>query len=187
MTDTRSATTTRTGKPGGSRWTRIAFGVAAIAILGLSGGKFMSRWLIPSCDKSSIQATIREIFESQNVVLTVFNEIAELSATDDRKMCTAHIESADEVGTIEYSIVWQWWSPYVTIEKVDAKPRGSDTGTEGGETDGGGKTGGSIESPTGIDTTGAGADTATETGGAVGGETSSETTTTDSNTPGGSQ
>jgi uncharacterized membrane protein YgcG len=169
MTDTRTVTT-RTGRPKGNRWTHLAYTVAAIAILLLAGGKFMSPWFMPTCDKPSIEATVRGLFESKNLVLTVFNDIRELTSSHDRRTCSAHIETVDQVGTVQYSIVWQWWWPYVTVEKVDSGVRGS-SGDNGGGVSGGGKiTGGSEEVPTGIDMPGSGGETPTVVQPSTGGD-----------------
>lgn len=170
MTDTRTATT-RTARPKGNRWTTLAYTVGAVAILLLAGGQFMSRWFLPDCDQPSIEGTVRGIFESQTLVLTVFNDVRELSSSNDRRLCSAHIETVDQVGTVQYSIVWQWWWPYVTVEKVDSGARGSETsGSSSDGESGGSKVTGGSEVPTGIDTPASGGETPTVIQPSTGGE-----------------
>lgn len=105
-------------------WSRIAYGVAGVAALVVGGVQLLSLFVLPACDASNIRDTVHSIFASKDVTLTVLDDIARLSDADGRVLCSAHIETADEIGTIEYSITWSGWSAQVKIEKVDAAPRG---------------------------------------------------------------
>lgn len=99
--------------------TVIALAAIVVGVIKLFGISFA----LPSCDSSSAKETVRGLFKSKDIELVVFNAIEEISKGDGKTLCGAHVESADNAkANIQYSITWQGWSPYMTIEKVDEIP-----------------------------------------------------------------
>ncbi len=135
MTDETSAPPPASPPPAAkaSPWGRIGGIVVGIAVLVLGGVKLLNLFVLPPCDATNITDTVRELFKSKEVELVTFNDVKPLSGDDKKVMCGAYVESADEKANIQYSIVWQGWSPYVTIETVDTiapDPKPADATTQ---------------------------------------------------------
>jgi hypothetical protein len=114
--------------PAKSRMTRIVSIVAGLVVVVFGGIKLINIFVLPGCDSSNIQDTVREIFKATPLV--TYTGITTVSDDKSGKMCGAHIETAEEKADIRYSVTWNGWSPYVKIENVDkiappAKPDAS--------------------------------------------------------------
>ena len=105
--------------PPKSIWARLApyFGGVVVVIVG--GSTLLNYFVLPGCDSSRITYTVRSIYKSKDIALTVLDQVKALPDQDSKTMCEAHIETPDEKATIQFSITWDGWSPFVKIEKVD--------------------------------------------------------------------
>jgi flagellar biosynthesis/type III secretory pathway M-ring protein FliF/YscJ len=98
--------------------------IVAFIFLGIGALKVLDNFTLPNCDQDRATDTVREIFKSKNVELTVLNDIKPVTSTRQEKTCTAHIESKDETANIDYKIFWEGWTVKVLIQTVrDEKPK----------------------------------------------------------------
>jgi hypothetical protein len=104
---------------------RIGYGVAAFAVVIVGGSQLLGSLADrPACDGDTIQEKVRALFRARDIELTELGDMREVSSDGDSERCAAHIETADEIGEIEYSIAWKGWSYEVAVEKLDVVPRG---------------------------------------------------------------
>lgn len=78
---------------------------------------------LPGCAASETEGVIRDIFKQKKIELTKLNEMTTVDKTASEENCRAHIETADETGTISYHVTLEGKEFKVLITKVDAKPR----------------------------------------------------------------
>ncbi|MCR4282410.1 MAG: hypothetical protein NUV72_05225 [Bauldia sp.] len=104
-------------------WKKLAYFVGGLAIIVGGGIQLLNFFMLPGCDSARVTETIRSIFSGQNLQLMALNEFKTVTDDNTRKTCQAHIETAEETGTIDYSVTWDNWDTQVHIDSVAALPR----------------------------------------------------------------
>jgi hypothetical protein len=133
MTDPSQPAAPASVTPNGKWWetpvwqrvTKIVTVVAGLIVGVLGLVKLYNAFVpsIPSCSASSVAGVIRDIYKQKNIELTDLSDMKEVSATSAERNCQAHIETAQETGTLGYKITLQGNQFHVLITKADATPK----------------------------------------------------------------
>jgi hypothetical protein len=104
----------------------VAAGVGALLLVVffiIAGARLINLMSLSTCDASTTQQTLKDIFEQKKVALTRLSDVRELTATKSERTCAAVAEIAGGVLNLDYRLDWSGWSQRVTITRAEAEAR----------------------------------------------------------------
>jgi hypothetical protein len=107
------------------RWLAAAVSVGALVIFLIIAGARLINWMssLSTCDATTTQQTLKDIFEQKQVALTRLSDIKQVAAAKSERTCTAQAEITGGVLNLDYRLDWSGWSQRVTITRAEAEAR----------------------------------------------------------------
>jgi hypothetical protein len=108
-----------------ARWAGYITAICGILILAIQ----ILKWIVlPGCDASQIQDTVKSIFKDNGTPLERISDIKSLPDQDGRKTCAARVTTPTETADITYSVFREGWTTTrVQIGQVNAVPNAGTT------------------------------------------------------------
>jgi hypothetical protein len=107
-----------------ARWAGIITAICGILILAI---QLLNWFVLPGCDASKIQDTVRSIFKDNGTPLDRLSDIKPLPDQNGRKTCAARVGTPTQTADITYSVFWEGWTTRVQIGQVNVVPSAGGT------------------------------------------------------------